>query len=73
MDHDHRDQLAFGRGPHFCLGAPLARLESRIALSMLFNRFPRLSLACDPTDIEYAPQISTNGPLALPVRLDSPT
>ncbi|WP_327115653.1 cytochrome P450 [Nocardia sp. NBC_01730] len=73
IDHDHRDQLAFGRGPHFCLGAPLARLESRIALSMLFNRFPRLSLACEPTDIEYAPQISTNGPLELPVRLDSAT
>ncbi|MGO4618095.1 cytochrome P450 [Nocardia sp. 2YAB30] len=73
IDHDHRDQLAFGRGPHFCLGAPLARLESRIALSMLFNRFPRLSLACDPADIEYAPQISTNGPLVLPVRLDSAT
>ncbi|MFQ6328269.1 cytochrome P450 family protein [Nocardia sp. CWNU-33] len=73
IDHDHRDQLAFGRGPHFCLGAPLARLESRIALSMLFNRFPRLSLAGDPADIEYAPQISTNGPLTLPVRLDSAT
>ncbi|WP_433196681.1 cytochrome P450 family protein [Nocardia sp. CA-107356] len=71
IDHDHRDQLAFGRGPHVCLGAPLARLESRIALSELFNRFPRLSLACDPSTIQYAPQISTNGPLELPVLLDS--
>ncbi|MFD6424911.1 cytochrome P450 [Streptomyces sp. NPDC060198] len=33
--------MAFGRGPHFCVGAPLARLPSRTALSALFNRFPR--------------------------------
>ncbi|MBF6172243.1 cytochrome P450 family protein [Nocardia blacklockiae] len=71
IDHDHRDQLGFGRGPHFCLGAPLARLESRIALSMLFNRFPRLELACDPAELAYVPQISTTGPIELPVRLDS--
>ncbi|WP_327101353.1 cytochrome P450 [Nocardia vinacea] len=70
IDHDHRDQLAFGRGPHFCLGAPLARLEGRTALSALFNRFPRLRLACDPAAIPYSPQFITCGPLALPVVLD---
>lgn len=36
--------LAFGRGVHFCLGAALARLETRIALRVLFERFPRLQL-----------------------------
>jgi cytochrome P450 len=71
IDHEHRDQLAFGHGPHFCLGAPLARLESRIALSALFNRYPDLTLAVDPADIEYFPQISTVGPVQLPVRLKS--
>ncbi|WP_228003111.1 cytochrome P450 family protein [Nocardia australiensis] len=70
IDRIDRDQLAFGHGPHFCLGAPLARLESRIALSALFNRFPRLTLAIDPADIQYTPQISTIGPIQLPVRLD---
>jgi cytochrome P450 len=40
--------LAFGRGKHFCLGAPLARLEAQIALEHLFDRFPRLEL--DPSD-----------------------
>ena len=37
--------LAFGRGVHFCLGAPLARLEGRIAFAALLGRFPRLRVA----------------------------
>jgi 2-hydroxy-5-methyl-1-naphthoate 7-hydroxylase len=69
IDRDHRDQLAFGRGPHVCLGAHLARLESHIALSTLFNRFPRLRLAGDPTQF-YGPNFITCGPLALPVLLE---
>ncbi|BDU03955.1 cytochrome P450 [Nocardia cyriacigeorgica] len=69
LDRDHSDQLGFGRGPHFCLGAHLARLESRIALATLFGRFPDLRLACDPTEIPYAPQFMTNGPLCVPVQL----
>jgi cytochrome P450 len=40
-----RPHLAFGHGAHFCLGAPLARLEARTALASLLGRFPRLRLA----------------------------
>ncbi|NUP25899.1 MAG: cytochrome P450, partial [Nocardia sp.] len=50
--------------------APLARLESRIALQTLFTRFPKLTLAVPSTAIEYALQISTVGPERLPVRLN---
>ena len=37
--------MAFGRGIHFCLGAPLARLEGQIAIPALLRRFPGLALA----------------------------
>ncbi len=40
--------LAFGLGAHFCLGAPLARLEGQIAIATLFCRFPELRLADSP-------------------------
>ena len=43
-----RPNLAFGGGIHFCVGAPLARLELRIALPILFERLPRLALAAAP-------------------------
>ncbi|MFD0689766.1 cytochrome P450 family protein [Actinomadura fibrosa] len=64
-----KPHLGFGRGTHFCLGAPLARLEARIALSTLFTRLPELRLAVPEADLVYTPSIITEGPRALPVLL----
>lgn len=44
-----RDHISFGTGIHVCLGAPLARMELQIGLQMLFERFPQLTLAGEPT------------------------
>ncbi|WP_345556308.1 cytochrome P450 [Streptomonospora halophila] len=44
VGRDSRGHLAFGHGPHLCLGAPLARLELNVALPRLFHRFPDLAL-----------------------------
>jgi cytochrome P450 PksS len=45
--------LAFGLGPHFCLGAPLARLEAQLALSTLLRRAPSLHLAIEPEALRW--------------------
>src|SRR5262245_1007782 len=45
--------LAFGKGIHYCLGAPLARLEAEIALRALIQRFPDLRLAGEPSDLAW--------------------
>lgn len=62
--------LAFGVGAHYCLGAPLARLEARIALHELFDRHPDLALAVPDSDLTQVPSMFTNCPTALPVHLD---
>jgi cytochrome P450 len=46
--------LAFGLWTHFCIGAPLARMEARIALEALFSRIPELSLASGQDQLEYS-------------------
>jgi cytochrome P450 len=45
--------LAFGHGVHHCLGAPLARMEMRIAFPALMRRFPKLALAEDFSDVQF--------------------
>jgi cytochrome P450 len=61
--------LAFGHGVHYCLGAPLARLEAEIALPALFDRFPDLKLAVAPEELEPSHSFISNGHTALPVNL----
>jgi cytochrome P450 len=47
--------IAFSKGAHFCLGANLARMETRVAITNLIARFPNLRLAVEPTDLTFAP------------------
>ena len=66
-----RNHVAFGFGSHYCLGAPLARLELKVFLEVLTARLPGLRLV--PTEYRYLPNTSHRGPLALPVRYNDPT
>ncbi|MEV0323694.1 cytochrome P450 [Streptomyces sp. NPDC050658] len=66
---DRGESLSFGHGAHFCLGAPLARLEAVTALDALFARFPRLRLARPLKEIAPVPSFIINGHGSLPVVL----
>ncbi|RJQ68889.1 cytochrome P450 [Pseudonocardiaceae bacterium YIM PH 21723] len=44
LDRENNSHLAFGKGVHFCIGAPLARLEGRVAMNILLDRFPELAV-----------------------------
>lgn len=65
---DTRGHLAFGHGIHFCLGAPLARLEARIAIRSLLERCPDLALDAHPAALAWRGGLLIRGPERLPVR-----
>jgi nocardicin N-oxygenase len=74
-DGDHLDldriqpesHLAFGHGPHYCLGAHLARAELHTALDALLTRIPTLRLAVPPTGLRWKTTVTVVGPRELPV------
>jgi cytochrome P450 len=63
-DREGLRHLSFSKGPHFCLGAPLARLEARIALIELARRFPDIRMAGDAV---YKPNVTLRGLASLPL------
>ena len=74
-DPDHLDigrepnnHLAFGWGPHFCIGAPLARLEARIAFATILRRLPEFHLTGKP--LEWRPTMAMRGLKSLPIELE---
>ncbi|SDI63930.1 Cytochrome P450 [Nonomuraea jiangxiensis] len=61
--------IAFGHGIHHCVGAPLARIEARIAIGTLIERFPGMRLAASAEGLGRTPSVIINGLSALPVHL----
>ncbi len=67
IGRDPNKHLAFGLGVHYCLGAPLARLEAQIAIDTLLRRMPRLRLRSAPASLKWRPSLILRGLEALPV------
>ncbi|HUE72302.1 MAG TPA: cytochrome P450 [Pirellulaceae bacterium] len=70
ITRDPNPHIAFGHGVHFCLGATLARLEARIALTDLLARMDQIELA---SDAPWPPRraLNVHGPASLPIRLQT--
>jgi cytochrome P450 len=69
LSRDSSGHLAFGHGIHYCLGAPLARLEAQIAFGALLDRFGSMRLAVPADSLRWRPSTLIPGLEALPVRL----
>jgi len=69
LGRDASGHMAFGHGIHYCLGAPLARLEGEIAFRALLTRFPGLSLAVPESSLRWRPSSLIHGLETLPVRV----
>jgi cytochrome P450 PksS len=68
LDRPNNQHVGFGSGIHYCLGAPLARLEASIAFQVLFEQLPKLRLAVPPEQLRWHSSLITRGVKALPVK-----
>lgn len=68
ITRDPNPHIAFGRGIHHCIGAPLARIEGAIAIRKLLARFPKLQLDTPVDRLEWNPSLLIHGMRSLPVR-----
>jgi unspecific monooxygenase len=66
LDRKDNPHLTFGLGIHYCLGAPLARLELQVAIRVLLERCPNLHLVS--SDVKYRPGFVIRGLKSLPVK-----
>ncbi|MDW5322455.1 cytochrome P450 [Plantactinospora sp. KLBMP9567] len=67
LERPDNAHLTLGHGIHYCVGAPLARLEAQIAIGAVLQRFPKLALAVDPAELAWRPSFRTRGLSSLPV------
>jgi cytochrome P450 PksS len=68
LDRQNNKHLGFGQGAHYCVGAPLARLEASIAFQVLLERLPNLRLAVKPESLRWNSGLATRNLKALPVQ-----
>jgi hypothetical protein len=69
IDRDTRKHLAFGRGVHVCLGAPLARIEGQEIVKELLNHFPNIKLKVKAEELTWRRDVALRGLTSLPVQL----
>ena len=69
ITREKSSHLAFGKGIHYCLGAPLARLEGEIAIQVLLQEYPNLTLAAELSELEWRQSLIIRGLKQLPVKL----
>lgn len=67
---DNKKHLAYGKGVHVCLGAPLARIEAQEVLSLILHHFDNIEFAIDPGDLSWREDLALRGLLELPVKLN---
>lgn len=72
FDRHEPSHLSFGHGIHYCVGAPLARLEAEIALYALLDAFPEFTLAADPDSLRWRHSMIIRGRTSLPIQLAGP-
>ncbi len=70
LQRESSGHLDFGFGPHFCLGASLARLEGQVALTTLARRYPAMQLAADPDELSWGGNAMLRSVERLQVRLN---
>ncbi|CAN2222076.1 CypX Cytochrome P450 [Candidatus Nanopelagicaceae bacterium] len=67
IERDSRKHLAFGRGVHVCLGAPLARVEGEEILKALLKKFSNIELSINASELQWRADIALRGLISLPV------
>lgn len=70
ITRDPNRHIAFGFGVHYCVGAPLARLEAKVAFEILFRRYPNLELAVPAEQLKWRGALALRGLKHFPMRLN---
>ena len=70
VSRDAKQHIGFGYGVHYCVGAPLARLEARIAFETILSRLPNIRLTVPDASLKYTESAVVHGVKSLPITWD---